>query len=166
MLKKTLIAILIALPLSALAQKFGVVDVQAVFSLMPETTAAQAQFTEASKKYEDEFAKLNEEMEKKVAEFQTLQKDTTTPETIKERRLQEMQELDQKIQQFRNTVTMDLQRQQEQLMAPIQQKIQDAIKAVGQEGNYTFIFENTMPLYTGVAVEDVTPALKAKLGIK
>ena len=166
MIKKLLLAILIALPCSALAQKFGVVDVQAIFQAMPETTAAQTQLTEASKKYEDEFAKLKEEMNKKVTEFQTLSKDTTTPESIKQRRMEEMQELDNKIQQFRNTAAQDLQRQQEQLMAPIEQKINDAVKAVGQEGNYTFIIQNGVALYNGVTVEDVTPAVKTKLGIK
>lgn len=166
MIKKLLLAILIALPCSALAQKFGVVDVQAIFQAMPESAAAQTQLTEASKKYEDEFAKLNEEMNKKVTEFQTLSKDTTTPESIKQRRMEEMQELDNKIQQFRNTAAQDLQRQQEQLMAPIEQKINDAVKAVGQEGNYTFIIQNGVALYNGVTVEDVTPAVKTKLGIK
>lgn len=166
MIKKLLLAILIAFPCSALAQKFGVVDVQLIFQAMPETTAAQTQLTEASKKYEDEFAKLNEEMNKKVTEFQTLSQDTTTPESIKQRRMEEMQELDNKIQQFRNTASQDLQRQQEQLMAPIEQKIAEAVKAVGQEGNYTFIFQNGAALYNGVSVEDVTPAVKAKLGVK
>ncbi len=166
MIKKLLLAILIALPCSALAQKFGVVDVQNIFQAMPETTAAQTQLTESSKKFEEEFAKLNEEMNKKVTEFQTLSQDTTTPESIKQRRMEEMQELDNKIQQFRNTATQDLQRQQEQLMAPIEQKITEAVKAVGQEGNYTFIFQNGVPLYSGVAVKDITPAVKAKLGVK
>ena len=60
---------------------------------------------------------------------------------------------------------MDLQRQQQQLMAPIEQKVTDAIKAVGQEGSYTFIFQDGMALFAGSTVEDVTPAVKAKLGI-
>ena len=53
-------------------------------------------------------------------------------------------------------------------MAPIQQKINEAVKAVGQEGNYTFIFphEEALLLYTGSDVTDVTNAVKAKLGIK
>lgn len=166
MIKKLLLAILIALPCTALAQKFGVFDTQAVLQALPELAAAQTQISEASKKYEDEFAKLNEEMNKKVTEFQTLSQDSTTPESIKQRRMEEMQELDNKIQQFRNTAMQDLQRQQEQLMAPIQQKVLEAVKAVGQEGSYTFIFENSVPVYFGTTVEDVTPAVKAKLGVK
>ena len=52
-------------------------------------------------------------------------------------------------------------------MAPIQSKLNDAVKAVGAEGSYTFIFPNepAMLLYTGTDVVDVTPAVRAKLGI-
>lgn len=166
MLKKILLAIVIALPCTALAQKFGVVDGEAIITAMPEMTTIQNQLNDASKKYEDEFAKLTEEMNKKVTEFQALDKDTTTPESIKERRMQEIQELDAKIQQFRQTASQDLQRQQQQLMAPVEQKITDAIKAVGQEGSYVFIFQQQIPIYVGTSVTDVTPDVKAKLGIK
>ena len=38
--------------------------------------------------------------------------------------------------------------------------------AVGKEGNYTFIFEDMVPVYTGTDVIDVTDAVKAKLGVK
>lgn len=87
---------------------------------------------------------------------------------IKERRLSELQERDQKVQQFRNTATQDLARLQEQLMLPIQQKLGEAVKAVGQEGNFTFIFPNEQGflLYTGTDVTDVTALVKTKLGIK
>ena len=160
----TVVAVALALPVIAAAQKFGTVDVNAIFTAMPETTAAQTQLQEANKKYEDEFKKLQEEVDKKYQEFQALPEGT--PESIKERRMQEIQELAQKIDTFRNTASQDLQRQQEQLMAPIQQKIVEAIKTVGQEGNYTFILENGVPAYSGTDVTDVTAAVKAKLGIK
>ncbi|MDE6498202.1 MAG: OmpH family outer membrane protein [Muribaculaceae bacterium] len=168
MIKKLLLAVLVALPFSAFAQKFGVVDLENVFQAMPETATAQTQLTDASKKYEDEFAKLREEVDKLFAEYQNLQKDPATPDAIKERRLNELQERDQKVQQFRNTASQDLARLQEQLMAPIQQKIADAVKTVGQEGNFTFIFPNEqgLLLYTGSDVTDVTPLVKTKLGIK
>lgn len=164
MIKKLIIAILFALPMSVFAQKFGTVDVETIFQAMPEAEAMKTQIEKASKQYEDDFAKLQEEMNKKVTEFQALAADT--PEPIKERRMQEMQELDQKIQQFRNTAMQDLQRQQQQLQAPIEQKIIDAIKSVGSEGSYTFIFPKGSALYDGTNVEDVTPIVKTKLGVK
>ena len=166
MLKKVLavMAVALLLPAIAAAQKFGTIDVNAIFTAMPETTAAQTQLQEVSKKYEAEYKKLEEDVNKKVQEFQALAADT--PQSIKDRRQQEIQELAQKVETFQNTASQDIQRQQQQLMAPIQQKITDAIKAVGQEGRYTFIFENGMAAFQGADVVDVTPAVKAKLGLK
>ncbi len=166
MIKKLILAILFALPMSVFAQKFGVVDVEAIIPNMSEYAAVQTQVNAASQKYQEEFDKLQEEMNKKMSEFQNLEKDATTPESIKERRIQEMQELNEKINQFRNTATQDLQRQQQQLMAPVEQKFNDALKAVGQEGGYTFIFPNGVALYSGADAIDVTAEVKTKLGVK
>ena len=80
--------------------------------------------------------------------------------------MQEMQELDAKIQKFRETADQDLRRQQQQLMAPIQEKVVKAIQSAGAEGGYTFIFENVVPLYTGTDVTDITATVKTRLGIK
>lgn len=168
MLKKFVLALAIILPLSAFAQKFGTVDVEAVITAMPESTAASEQISEASKKYEAEFQKLQEEVQKLYTDYQTIQNDANTPETIKERRMQEIQERATKVEQFRQTASEDLQRQHQQLMAPIQQKFAEAVKAVGQEGSFTFVFPSDpgLMLYQGTDVVDVTPLVKAKLGLK
>ena len=122
MIKKLLLAVLIALPSLAFAQKFGIVNTQAIMQDMPEVKAAQAEMETASKKYDDEFKALQTEMQKKYEELQKAQEEKA-PETILNRRMSELQDLDQKIQQFRHTASQDLQRQQEQLLAPIQQKV-------------------------------------------
>ncbi len=166
MFKKILLAIAVALPMSAMAQKFGVVDIESVFTAMPETTAMQTQLQETSKKYEDEFMKLQEEVNKLYADYQTIQEDANTPASIKERRLQEVQDRYAKVQQFRETAQQDLAKLEQQLSTPIQQKLTDAIKAVGAEGGYTFIMPNEgLLLYTGTDVTDVTPMVRTKLGL-
>jgi len=166
MFKKILLAIAVALPMSAMAQKFGVVDIESVFSAMPETTAMQTQLQETSKKYEDEFVKLQEEVNKLYADYQTIQEDANTPASIKERRLQEVQDRYAKVQQFRETAQQDLARLEQQLSTPIQQKLTDAIKAVGAEGGFTFIMPHEgLLLYTGTDVTDVTPQVRTKLGL-
>lgn len=168
MIKKLLLAAIIALPMcvSAQALKFGNVNTQQVFELMPEKAAAEATLADVSKKYEDEYNKLQEEFNNKYTEFQGLAEDT--PQSIKERRLQELQESQQKIQNFQQMATQDIQKQQEVLLAPISQKLQDAIQAVGAENNFTYIFDLSMPMviYSGAPAEDVTALVKAKLGIK
>lgn len=166
MIKKLImvLAVAVALPIAMNAQKFGVVNVEEVMTSLPDFKTMQNQLEEASKRYDEEYKKLQEEFDKKYAEFQGLAKDT--PESILERRMAELKELDQKMQQFRNTATQDLQRQQQTLMAPIEQKLMEAIKAVGQEGSYTFIFQEGMAAYQGNDVQNVTPQVKTKLGIK
>ncbi|MCC8118649.1 MAG: OmpH family outer membrane protein [Bacteroidales bacterium] len=165
-MKKFILAIALALPLSIFAQKFGIVDIEPVLTAMPEYTAVQTQMEAASTQYQSEYEKLQEEFNKKYTEYQSLEQDATTPQSIKEHRVQEIQDLSNKLQQFANTAQQDLARQQQQLMAPVEQKLQDAIKSVGQEGGYTFIFQKGMALYDGSTVVDCTADVKAKLGIK
>lgn len=164
MIKKLLLAIAMVLPSMAFAQKFGVVNAQPIIEAMPDMVEARTALEAASKKYEDEFKNLQDEFNRKYTEFQGMNDDT--PQTIKDRRVSELQELDQKMNQFRATASRDLQHQQEQLMAPIQQKVMTAIQTVGAEGEYTMIFENNAPIYVGKTVEDITPLVKAKLGLK
>ncbi len=166
MLKKILLALVVALPLSAAAQKFGVVNVDEVITAMPQTAEMQKQLEESSKKYETEFLKLQEELNKLYTEFQSIQNDAATPDAIKERRMQEIQERAASVEKFRQTASQDLERQQSQLHATIQQSVNEAIAAVGKEGSYSFIFPAlTFILYHGADVVDVTAEVKTKLGI-
>ena len=130
MFKKVLLALAVALPACAWAQapKFGVVDAEAIIPKMAEFAEAQTKINDASKTYESEYAKISEELQKKYTEFQELEKDPATLQSIKERRMQEIQELDKKAQQFAQTAQQDLQRQQAQLMQPIQESNQWVLK--------------------------------------
>lgn len=166
MIKKVLLAIMIALPMCISAQtiKLGVVNTNTIFEAMPERATAQTQLETASKTFEDEFKKLTDQMDKEYAEFQAL--DASTPESIKERRMQALQDLQNRIQQFRMQAQQDLERQQTQLMQPIQEKIDAAIKAIGSEQGFTMIFQDVIPSYVGAGVTDVTPMVKTKLGLQ
>ena len=56
-----------------------------------------------------------------------------------------------------------------QMLQPIAKKIDDAIKAVGQEGGYVYIFDlstTNIPFVNETLSTDVTGAVKTKLGIK
>ena len=167
MLKKFIMAALVALPLSAAAQKIGTVNQDQVLQAMPEATQMLESLKASSQQYETEYQKLVEELQRLYTDFQSIQDDPNTPQAIKERRMQEIQDRQTKVEQFRNTATQDLQRQQEQLMAPIVQKINDAIKAVGQEGGFTLILpaEPQLVLYSGADVVDLTTQVKSKLGL-
>ena len=170
MFKKLLIIVLFALPFCAFAQtpqfKFGTVNTMEIFSAMPEREAAQKEYDALAKKYEDEFLKMQEEFGKKYKELMATQDSISIPENIKARRQQELAELNQRIQNFQDVVQNDLAKQQQQLLAPVEKKMRDAIKAVGDEYKFTYLFDLNAVLFAGASSEDATPLVKAKLGLK
>ncbi|MDE6011012.1 MAG: OmpH family outer membrane protein, partial [Muribaculaceae bacterium] len=113
-----------------------------------------------------EFNKLGEEMNRLVDEYQKMSENELP--AIKERKTRELSDYQQKYQQFEQTAMQDLQKMQNDLYGPIQQKIAQAVESVGREGNYSLIqmYNPTLTLYYADPVEDITPAVKAKLGVK
>lgn len=170
MLKKIILAVALALPMfGASAQstlKIGLVDANAVVQAHPDTEAAQKKLADASKKYEDEYAKLGEEMKRMYDELSNMKEDELP--AIRERKTREFQDYQVKVQTFEQNAQQDLQRMQQELMAPILQKIKEAVESVGKEGNYSLIqtYDPSLTLYYAAPVTDITPLVKTKLGLK
>ena len=167
MIKKVLLAIALICPmlLSAQSLKIGLVDFDAILQAMPETTAANNELKEMASKYEAEYNKLAEEMNRQMTEFQNMP-ETELP-AIKERRAREISDYQQKLYQFEQTAGQDLQKMQMDKMNPIIQKVNQAVESVGREGNFSLIqiYNPQLTLYHAAPVEDVTATVKAKLGI-
>ena len=166
MLKKILLAVALMLPFcgaSAQTLKIGLVDASAILQAHPDTQAAQKKLEETSKKYEDEYQKLGQEMQRMYSEL----KDDDLP-AIKERKAKELQDYTAKIQQFEQNAQQDLARMQNELMAPIVQKVRDAIESVGKEEGFSLIqdYNPQIVFYNASPVVDLTAKVKAKLGIK
>lgn len=168
MLKKILVAALLAIPmlLSAQTIKIGVVDTQLLMRELPAFKEAQTKIDAVAKKYDEEYNNLRAEAAKKYEEYQTLMNDANTPQAVKERRAKEIDEFSQKLAEFEQMAQTDLQKQQQEIMAPIINNVQQAIQSIGKEGSYTIIQEMTGLLYYGAPAEDITPQVKARLGIK
>ena len=166
MIKKVLLLAALILPMFASAQtlKIGIVDSAEIFNSMPETAEAQKTLQDYNAKYEAEYNNLLAEMEKQYKDFQAMP-ETELP-AIKERKARELQDTQQKIQAFEQNAMQDIQKKQDELMAPIMQKIRGAIESVGKEGNYSLIQEAQSQLFVGAPVEDITPKVKSKLGLK
>ena len=167
MIKKILLIAALVLPMCAFSQtlKIGVVNVDEVVQKLPEYTDAQNKFVETSKRYEDELAKLNDELKRRYDDIQNMPENEL--EAIKERKVREFQEYQVKIQQFTQTAEQEMAKVQQDLMAPIEKKVQDAIRSVGQEGNFSLIEPNinSFILYYADPVVDITNEVKAKLGV-
>lgn len=157
---------MLALPMIASAQgiKIGLVDTQTILAAMPEAKAAQESIAKFSKEYEEEFGKLKEEYTKLVEEFQNLP--TTTSQLTKERKARAIQDCEKRLMEFEQNYQNAMGQKQEQEMTPIISRARTAIDAVGKEGNYTLIQELNSVLYFGAPAENITPAVKAKLGLQ
>ena len=135
MLKKIALLLLLIAPMSVFAQKFGHVKFAEILTVMPECTKAQTDIQAQQKQYEDEMKRASDELTKKFTEYQ--QEQANLPKNIQERRQKELQELQEKGMQFQQDAQQQLQKSYADMMEPIYKKIEDAIKAVGQEGGYT-----------------------------
>ena len=167
MLKKIALLLLLIAPMSVFAQKFGHVKFAEILTVMPEYTKAQTDIQAQQKQYEDEMKRASDELTKKFTEYQ--QEQANLPKNIQERRQKELQELNEKGMQFQADAQQQLQKAYAEMMEPIYKKIDDAIKAVGQEGGYVYIFDlnrTDIPFVNESLSTDVTPAGKGKLGLK
>ena len=167
MLKKIALILMLIAPMSVFAQKFGHIKMQEVVSLMPEYTKAQTDISTMQKQFDDELKRAQDDFTKKYAEYQ--QDQANLPKNIQERRQKELQELNERGMQMGQDAQQQLQQSWMQMLEPIAKKIDDAIKAVGQEGGYVYIFDlnaTQIPFINETYSTDVTSAVKAKLGLQ
>lgn len=157
--------------------RVGWVDASAIYDALPDMAAARTRIASASEDYQRELEAMRLEFQKKYAEYQAINT-TATAEPIKERRVQELQELDQKIQRFVASAAAAMEQYQRQQLEPVEQQVRRAVAAVGDEGGYTIIYGNLsatdpsgapstslQPAYMGSDVYDVTPQVASRLGI-
>ena len=167
-MKKILVIALALMPLMLMAQaRIGIVNSQQIFDLMPDKANAEAQLQSLSEHYHAEYVLLQSEFDKKYADYQTVAADPSTPEAIKERRVQELQESDKKIREFQRRAADDIASRREALSNPINEKIQTAIQAAGRQANLDVVFDTavTPVAYTGPNTVDITPMVKTILGL-
>ena len=146
--------------------KFGHVNTQEIIQAMPEYTAAKADIDKLTAQYEADLKSMQDELQKKADAFDKEQ--ATLPENIKQRRQTELQEMYQKIQQSYQDNQQALQKASSEKMQAITAKVLDAIKAVGQAGEFVMINEINagIPYISTTLSTDVTAQVKTKLGLK
>lgn len=165
-MKKFILAALIALPMSVFAQKFAHVNSTVIVQAMPEYTKAMTEMQTLQKTYEDELQRMQDEFKTKLDDYQKNQ--ATLPDAVKQRRETELQDLQQRLQQYYETSQQELQKVNQEKMQSITQKVSDAIKQVGVEGQYVYVMDTSsgIPYISETLSTDVTTQVKAKLGIK
>jgi outer membrane protein len=167
MIKKIVVLMLIALPLSIKAQeKLAYVNIQEIFQVMPELTEIEKTIADLNEQYKKELDKMYEEYAAKAKEYQdNLQ---TMAESIKTRRQGEIVDIEKRIGTFQQSANEELQKKQMELVNTLRQKILTATSEIGVENSYTYIFDISAQsiAYHSAKAVDVTPLVKKKLGIK
>ena len=164
-MKKLIVLLLMILPLGAIAQevKIAFVKTQEVFMAMPEVSGMEKRMADLNEKYRVELKQMQDEYQKKYSDF-VAQQDSLT-ENIKLRRMQEIQDIQERMDNFVQVAQQDVQKKQQELLQPIQQKLHEAIQKVGEEKGYTYIIDPAALLYTGTNAVDATPFVRTKLGL-
>jgi outer membrane protein len=168
-MKRILMIVAAMLPLMLMAQaRIGIVNSQQLFDLMPEKAAAEAQLKVVSDRYHSEYELLQQEFDKKYADYQTVAADPSTPETIRERRVHELQESDKKMREFEHRAADEIAKRRDVLTQPITDKVQAAIRTAGEQGAFDLVLDTavTPVAYTGPATIDITPMVKTILGLE
>ena len=163
-MKKVIIAMMLMLPMAISAQKFGHINTQELFAMMPEVNKVRLTMDTVNNQYETQLASMNEEFQRKYQDY--MAQEATMADAIKQIRQQELQEMQQRIQLFYQTAEQDIQKKQQELLAPVHEKMTKAIKAVGDREGYTYIFDSAAMVHIGADATDVMPAVKNELGIK
>ncbi|VBB46548.1 Outer membrane chaperone Skp (OmpH) [uncultured Paludibacter sp.] len=167
MIKKFALFLIALLPVGLMAQevKLGHVNSQEILSIMPERVEIEKQLNQTQTDWENELLKMREEYNGKVKKF--VDEQATMSETIKQARQTEIADIEQRITTLNQTAQNDLVKKQQELTAPMIEKVKKAIDAVGAEGGYTYIFDvvSQAIVYQSPKANDVTPLVKKKLGL-
>jgi outer membrane protein len=88
---------------------------------------------------------------------------------VKQTKEQELIDLNRKIQEFQSNAQENLQNKQIELFQPIYTKVDKAIKDVGKENGFLYVFDvakGSLLYFDETKSTNVMPLAKTKLGIK
>jgi outer membrane protein len=148
------------------AQKMGYVNKQEIFTALPEYKQASSDIEVMNAM----FQKKGEEMVKDLqAKYQVLQQKQSSGELAPvelEKQAAALKEEEAKLQEFDKSSQQKIYEKSQELLKPIEEKFNKAIKDVAAENGFTYIFESGagLVLYADPTA-DVTTLVKAKLGI-
>jgi outer membrane protein len=148
--------------------KFGHIDLQALIQLMPERAVAETNYNKQVKELEDQLATMQKELEGKYKEF--VAKRDSLSEIVQNAKSADIQDLQQRIQNFQQVAQQQLSQKQTEMLKPIFEKAQKAVADVAKEKGLIYVFdvsgEMGTVLYHSNESIDIMPLAKGKLGIK
>jgi outer membrane protein len=146
--------------------KLGHINSQELLQAMPESDSAQVKMEKAAKELQDQLEAMQVEFNNKYQDY--ISKKDTYSELIKQTKETELQQMQQRIQQFQGTAEQDLQKRRTETFKPVLDKANKAISEVGKENGFTYIFDISAGsvIYHAENSTDILPLVKQKLGLK
>ena len=159
----TAAALVIATMPSMAQGKLGHIDMKTLMLALPERAGAEAKMQEVAQGLDARIKAMGAEYEARVAELQA-KPDLT--ETEKSMAREELAGMEQRIVAAQEKAQEDLAKLQDELLKPMVDRANGAVKAVAEEGNYTYIFDSSVGIVLYFEKgDDVINKVKAKLAI-
>lgn len=143
--KSLLIAAILFIGMSqtAVAQaKVAHIDVSALISAMPEKKTADTQLEKIRTGFDNDYRAMVEEYQAKLKKYDA--EAATVSDAVNETRTKEMQDMGQRIQQFQQSASKELQQKQEDIYKPIMEKSLAAIQKVAKAKGYQYVLDSSM----------------------
>lgn len=163
----SLILILICGYLSgAEAQKFGYLNSQALMAELPEVKQADATLQALQTQLEKKGQLMVQELETKYKDLQRREQTGEISPKALDEEARKLKEQEGELGKYEQDVQKQLLSRRQELLQPVIDKLNNAIKQVATEGQFTYIFDSSagILLYAQESL-DVTPQVKTKLGI-
>lgn len=131
---------------------------------MPEYAVIQQRLDDLRKKYDEEATYNERTFKRQFAEFLQGQKDFTQQIMLKRQR--DLQGSLERSLAFRHEADSLLRQAESDMLRPLRQTLQHALRAVGLERNYEYITDTSrgaFPFVNPLCAEDATPFIIEKL---
>lgn len=119
--------------------KVAHIDVQELLSKMPEMTAAKAQLETLSKTLDTEYSKMVNEYQTKMKKYES--EAQTAGDAENEKRAKEMQDMGQRIQQYRDSAQKQISEKEAEIVKPIMDKAKAAVVKVAKAKGYQYVMD-------------------------
>ncbi|OFY64844.1 MAG: hypothetical protein A2V64_03985 [Bacteroidetes bacterium RBG_13_43_22] len=145
--------------------KFGHINSDELIQALPEFDSATVKLENLRQELVNALELMQVELNNKSDAYQKESKNLT--DIVRQTKEQELIDLNRRIQDFQTSAQEQLQNKQVEMFQPIYAKVDKAIKDVGKENGYIYIFSIGSVLYVDETKStNVMPLVRTKLGLK
>lgn len=147
--------------------KFGHINSEEIMMALPATDSATASLEAFRQELINELELMSVELNNKSEAYNKIS--STLTDIVRQNKEAELMDMQRRSQEFQANAQQLLQAKQMELFQPIYAKVDKAIKEVGKENGFTYIFDiakGSLLYYDEAKSTNLLALTKAKLGIK